>query len=179
MLGRDLHGGTLGIIGMGRIGQAVAKRATGFDMTVIYGSPRDMDIPGAGRVSLDELLRDSDFVVVAAPLTEKTTHLIGAKELGIMKPNSYLVNIARGKLVDTEALVAALGSNSIAGAALDVTEPEPLPANHDLLTFDNCLVVPHIGSASVRARTGMATLAVDNLIAGLSDEPMPARYTGG
>jgi len=179
MLGRDLNGGTLGIIGMGRIGQALAKRAVGFDMRLIYDSPRDMGVTTATRVSLDELMRDSDFVVVAAPLTPETTHLIGSRQLGMMKSTSYLVNVARGSLVDTDALVAALHSNSIAGAALDVTDPEPLPPDHELLTFDNCLVVPHIGSASVRARIAMARLAVDNLIAGLLGAPLPASYERG
>ena len=179
MLGRDLNGGTLGIIGMGRIGQALARRSVGFDMRLIYDSPRDMGVVGATQVSREALFENSDFVVVAAPLTPETTHLIGFKELGMMKPTSYLVNVARGKLVDTDALVAALHANSIAGAALDVTDPAPLPAHHELLTFDTCLVVPHIGSASVRARIAMARLAVDNLIAGLRDQPMPAPYEGG
>ena len=179
MLGQDLHGATLGIIGMGRIGQALARRATGFDIRLIYDSPRDMSVAGATRVSLEALLADADFVVVAASLKPDTEHLIGGSEFAAMKPTSYLVNVSRGRLVDTAALVTALESHSIAGAALDVTDPEPLPPDHELLRFDNCLVVPHIGSASLRARKAMASLAVDNLIAGLLDQPMPARYKGG
>ena len=175
MLGRDLYGATLGIIGMGRIGQAVARRASGFDMRVIYSSPRDMKVEGTTHVSLEELLAEADIVVVAAPLKPDTVHLIGAKQLSRMKGTSYLVNIARGPLIETEPLVEALRSGSIAGAALDVTDPEPLPANHELLTLNNCLVVPHIGSASVRTRTEMARLAVENLIAGLRGEPMLAQ----
>jgi lactate dehydrogenase-like 2-hydroxyacid dehydrogenase len=175
MLGQDLYGATLGIIGMGRIGQAVARRASGFQMRVLYSSPRDMGLEASTFVLIDSLLLESDIVVVAAPLKPETVRLIGASQLEMMKATSYLVNIARGPLVDTDALVDALRSGSIAGAALDVTDPEPLPSDHDLLALDNCLVVPHIGSASVRARTEMARLAVDNLIAGLGNQPMPAR----
>ena len=176
MLGGDLHGATLGIVGMGRIGSAVARRATGFDMRVLYSSPSEKAGSGATHVELDELLTTADIVVLTAPLTAGTRHLIGREQLEAMRPSSFLVNVARGALVDTEALVQALQEGRIAGAALDVTDPEPLPPDHPLVALGNCLVVPHIGSASVRARRGMASLAVDNLIAGLDDRPMPAPF---
>lgn len=175
LAGGDLHGTVLGIVGMGRIGRAVARRATGFEMDVIYSSPSAKDVPSE-HVELEELLRRSDHVVICAALNDETRGLIGADELAAMKTSAYLVNVARGPIVVTAALVAALESGEIAGAALDVTDPEPLPGDHPLLTFDNCLVVPHIGSASVVTRNEMASLAIDNLLAGLRGEPMPARY---
>jgi lactate dehydrogenase-like 2-hydroxyacid dehydrogenase len=178
MLGGDLHGATLGIVGMGRIGQAVARRATGFSMTVFYDSPRDMGVPDVTRVPLSDLLERCDVVVLTAPLNSHTRGLISHEELSIMRSEAYLINVARGPLVDTEALVSALSGDSIAGAGLDVTDPEPLSPDHPLLSLANCLVVPHIGSASWSARRGMARLAVENLIAGLSGNPMPAEYLG-
>lgn len=179
LAGGDLHRTTLGIVGMGRIGRAVARRAVGFDMEVIYTSPNSMPETGARQVELEELLDEADHVVVSARLDDTTRGLIGAEELSRMKPTAYLVNIARGPIVDTDALVVALRRGEIAGAALDVTDPEPLPGDHPLLMLDNCLVVPHIGSASVRTRTEMARLAIDNLIAGLDGRELPARYPGG
>ena len=176
MLGGDLHGTTLGIVGMGRIGSAIARRAVGFDMRVLYASPSEKAVSGATRVPLAALLEEADIVVLAAPLTPETRNLISGDELRGMKRTAYLVNVARGGLVDTDALVQALRSSQIAGAALDVTDPEPLPAGHALLEMANCLVVPHIGSASTSARRGMASLAVENLIAALDGRPMPARY---
>lgn len=175
LAGGDLHATTLGIVGMGRIGRAVAKRAAGFDMEVIYVSPK-VEAVDAERVELEELLARADHVVLCTRLDETTRGLISSAELGIMKPTAYLVNVSRGPVVDTSALVAALENDQIAGVALDVTDPEPLPADHPLLSFDNCLVVPHIASASVRTRRAMSLLAVDNLLAGLRGEPMPARY---
>jgi glyoxylate reductase len=130
----------------------------------------------AERVELEELLERADHVVLCTRLDESTRGLISSAELGLMKPTAYLVNVSRGPVVDTSALVTALENDQIAGVALDVTDPEPLPADHPLLTFDNCLVVPHIASASVRTRRAMSSLAVDNLLAGLRGEPMPARY---
>ena len=130
MLGGDLHGATLGIVGMGRIGSALARRATGFDMRVLYSSPSEKAVSGATHVGLDELLTASDIVVLTAPLTAATRHLIGRQELNRMRPSSFLVNVARGALVDTQALVQALEEGRIAGAALDVTDPEPLPPDH-------------------------------------------------
>lgn len=173
-LGGDLHRSALGIIGMGRIGRAIARRAEGFEMSVGYTSRSEKHLKGATRMSLDQLLANSDLVVVAAPLNPDTRGMIGKAQLGRMREGAYLVNIARGPLVDTDALVEALAEGSIGGAALDVTDPEPLPPDHPLLGFPNCLVVPHIGSASVRARRAMAQLAVENLVAGMRGEPMPA-----
>ncbi len=174
LLGGDLHGVTLGIIGMGRIGSALARRAKGFDMRVVFYSRSSKKVAVAIQMPLDDLLGVSDIVVVAIPLTDETRGLIGSAELQRMRPGAYLVNVSRGGLVDTDALVDALGSQAIAGAALDVTDPEPLPPDHPLLSLANCLVVPHIGSASVSARRAMADLAVRNLVAGLAGDPMPA-----
>jgi lactate dehydrogenase-like 2-hydroxyacid dehydrogenase len=175
-LGGDLHGSTLGIVGMGRIGQAIARRAAGFAMDIVYSSPSDKALSDAKRVPLAQLLQVSDLVVLSAPLTSSTRHLIGSHEFDSMKPDAFLINIARGGLVDTDALVAALRDGLIGGAALDVTDPEPLPPGHPLLAIENCLIVPHIGSASTSARRGMAHLAVDNLIAGLAGDSMPAEF---
>ena len=177
-LSADLHGSTLGIVGMGRIGQAIARRARGFAMPVLYTSRSSKQVPDAMRVGLDELLRRSDVVVVAAPLNAETRGMIGSSQLAAMKATAILVNIARGQLVDTAALVEALTENRIGGAALDVTDPEPLPPDHPLLGFPNCLVVPHIGSATLPARRGMARLAVANLVAFFRGEPMPAWLPG-
>ncbi len=177
LAGGDLHETTLGVIGMGRIGQAVARRASGFDMEVIYASNHDEEVE-AKRVELPELLRRADHVILCVRLDESTRGLISTRELELMKPTAYLVNVARGPVVDTDALVAALAENEVAGVALDVTDPEPLPADHPLLEFDNCLVVPHIASASIRTRRAMSALAVDNLVAGMRGEEMPAPYRG-
>lgn len=177
-LSGDLHGSTIGIIGMGRIGQAIARRARGFEMPVLYTSRSGKEVPDAERVDLDVLLRRSNVVVVAAPLNEETRGMIGQAQLALMQETAYLVNIARGPLVDTAALVEALAGGSIGGAALDVTDPEPLPPDHPLLDFPNCLVVPHIGSATLPARRAMARLAVANLVAYLRGEPMPAWLPG-
>jgi len=162
-LGADVHGATLGLIGHGRIGQAVARRARGFDMTVLH----------TRATPLHELLAASDFVSLHVPLTAETRHLIDAAALRTMKPSAILVNTARGPIVDQAALRVALTEGWIAGAALDVTDPEPLPADDPLLGAPNLLVVPHIGSATRTARERMAAMAVDNLLAGLAGEPMP------
>lgn len=174
--GRDLHGTTLGIVGMGRIGRAVARRASGFEMEVVYASPSPADGVDGLHMSLPDLIRRADHVILCVSLNTETRGLIGRAELAAMGAHAYLVNVARGPVVDTDALVQALASESIAGAALDVTDPEPLPADHPLLGLANCLVVPHIASSSLRTRAAMAHLAVDNLIAGLEGKPMPARY---
>ena len=165
-LGRDVGGATLGIVGLGRIGQAVARRGEGFGMEMLHSSR-------SGGVPLDELLRRSDFVTLHAPLTEETRGLIGERELGLMKPSAILVNTARGELVDSAALERALRDGVIGGAGLDVTDPEPLPADHPLLGAPNLIVVPHIGSATRSTRERMADLAVDNLLAALDGERMP------
>jgi glyoxylate reductase len=166
LLGHDVHGAVLGLIGMGRIGSAVAQRASGFSMEVIHTAR-------SGGVPLDELLERSDFVSIHAPLTPETRGLIGEAALRRMKTSAILINTARGPIVDTEALALALREQEIAGAALDVTDPEPLPADHPLLDAPNLLVVPHIGSATVEARSAMTEIAVANLEAGLEGRPLP------
>jgi glyoxylate reductase len=166
LLGHDLHRATVGIVGFGRIGQAVARRVEGFDCEVLHTSR-------SGGVSLEELLERSDFVSIHTPLTPETRGLIGDEALARMKPSAYLVNTARGPIVDTDALIRALRAGRIAGAALDVTDPEPLPAGHPLLDVPNLLVLPHLGSATHATRERMADMAVDNLLAGLAGEPMP------
>ncbi|NNF63913.1 MAG: D-glycerate dehydrogenase [Acidimicrobiia bacterium] len=177
LLGRDVHSTRLGIVGMGRIGTAIARRGVAFGMTVGYWSrtakPEAEASLGAQRLALDELLETSDHVVVACALTDDTRHIIDARALDSMKSSATLVNIGRGPLVDTDALVRALGSGSIFAAGLDVTEPEPLPADHPLLSLSNCTVIPHLGSSTVETRSAMAHLAVDNLAAGLLGEPLP------
>ncbi len=166
MLGRDLHGTTVGIVGMGRIGSAVARRLEGFGVRVLHTGR-------SGGVALGELLESSDFVTIHCPLTPETRGLIGGEALARMRDTAYLVNTARGPIVDTGALIEALTAGRIAGAALDVTDPEPLPGDHPLLGAPNLLVLPHLGSATVVTRERMADLAVDNLLAGLAGERMP------
>jgi len=176
LMGQDLHGATLGIVGFGRIGQAMARRAAGFGMRVLYQDAYVTEAdPGldATRVDLETLLAESDFITLHVPLTEETHHLIGREELAHCKPTAILVNTSRGEVVDPDALYEALRDGQIARAALDVTEPEPLPADHRLLTLPNCIVVPHIASASVATRTKMAVMAAENLLAGLQGEPLP------
>jgi glyoxylate reductase len=163
-LGHDVHGATLLVVGPGRIGQAVARRAAGFDMRVLTAG-RDADLP--------PLLARADVVSLHAPLTDATRHLIDAAALEEMQPSAILVNTARGGLVDQGALAAALRDGVIAAAALDVTDPEPLPPGDPLLRAPNLLVTPHIGSATHTARRRMAALAADNLVAGLAGEPLP------
>jgi glyoxylate reductase len=166
-LGADVHGQTLGLIGFGRIGQAVAKRASGFDMRVLHSDSR------SDQTATNELLATSDFVSLHTPLTPRTHHLIDAAALARMKPSAFLINTARGGIVDQVALAEALHNRTIAGAALDVTDPEPLAAADPLLKAPNLIVVPHIGSATKRTRERMADLAVDNLMAGLDGKPLP------
>jgi glyoxylate reductase len=178
LLGTDVHGATLGIVGFGRIGRAVARRATGFGMTVLYHSrtpiPPSIAGPlGAVAVGLDELLARSDFVSLHVSLTAKTRGLIDASRLRRMKRIAILVNTARGPVVDQRALFEALRDGTIGGAALDVTDPEPIAADDPLLTLENCLVVPHIASATHRARGRMAAMAAANLLAGVRGEPLP------
>lgn len=176
-LGTDVHRATLGIIGLGRIGAAVAKRAQGFDMRVLYhnrGHNKEAEAQlGCTWVEMDTLLSESDFVVVLVPLGPETHRLISTSQFKKMKPTAFLVNAARGPIVDAQALYAALRDKVIAGAALDVTDPEPLPEDDPFLTLDNCLVVPHVGSASIATRTRMATLAAENIAAFLSDRRPP------
>ena len=165
-LGYDVHGATLGIVGMGRIGRAVAQRAQGFAMTVLH-TGRD------GGVPLMQLLSRADFISIHTPLTPETHHLIGSEAFALMKPTAILINTARGPIVDQAALIEALREGRIAGAALDVTDPEPPPAGDPVLSAPNLIVAPHIGSATHSARERMTELAVENLLAALDGEPMP------
>jgi len=171
-LGYDVHHATLGIIGLGRIGTEVAKRATGFDMRILYTNRgRNVEAEerfGCTRVELPTLLRESDFIVVLTPLTPETRHLLSTPQFALMKCSAFLINAARGPIVDQGALYEALRDGVIAGAALDVTDPEPIPQDDPLLTLENCLIVPHVGSASIATRTRMATLAAENIAAFLS-----------
>jgi lactate dehydrogenase-like 2-hydroxyacid dehydrogenase len=176
-LGADLNGATLGIVGMGKIGQAVAARARAFGMKIVYNSrspkPEAEAAFGATRLSLEELLTQSDFVSLHTPLTSATRHLIDEAALRRMKPTAILVNMARGPVVKTEALVQALQEEWIQAAALDVTDPEPLPADHILYRLRNCVIAPHIGSATQHTRRRMAELACENLLAGLNGRRLP------
>jgi glyoxylate reductase len=165
-VGADLVGATLGIVGAGRIGEAVARRAAGFDMRVLKTTSR-------GGTPLETLLAHADFVSLHVPLTPRTRHLIDAAALQRMKPTAILVNTARGQVIDQQALIDALHAGTIAAAALDVTDPEPLPPDHPLLQAPNVLVLPHVGSATTRTRAKMTELAVDNLLAGLAGRPLP------
>ena len=176
LLGVDFAGATLGIVGFGRIGQAVAKRATGFDMHVLYYDPSasdsELSLP-AVSTDLDTLLAESDFVSIHVPLTSETHHMVDAEFLSKLKPNAVLVNTARGGVLEQSALYETLKENRIFAAALDVTDPEPLPLDSPLLELDNCIIVPHIASASVQSRDMMAFLSAKNLIAGLNGEKLP------
>ncbi|MEE3180639.1 MAG: D-glycerate dehydrogenase [Planctomycetota bacterium] len=175
--GLEVHGSTLGIIGMGRIGREVARRARGFDMRILYHNRnRDLEAEqalGAEYSELATLLEQAHFVSLNVPLTEETEGLIGEQQLRMMREDAVLVNVARGPVVDPEALHAALSEGWIAGAALDVTEPEPLPRDHPLLGLDNLVLTPHLGSATRRSRLRMAEMARDNLVAGLEKSPLP------
>jgi glyoxylate reductase len=183
MLGREVHGKTLGIIGMGRIGHQVARRAIGFDMTVLYHNRRRREdveqalAPSVRHAEKDDLLRQSDYVMLCVPLTDQTRGIIGARELALMKPDATLINIARGPVVDMQALTEAMSQDRIAAAALDVTEPEPLPRDHPLLTMPNVIITPHLGSATVETRRRMAEISVANLLAGLRGEALPHPVT--
>lgn len=180
LLGKDLAGATLGIIGFGRIGQEVAKRARGFSMRVIYHdrarvSAEQEAATGGSMVSLDELLAQSDFISLHTDLNASTRGLIGREALAKMKRGAVLINTSRGPVVEQEALYDALKSGQLFGAGLDVTDPEPLRADHPLLSLPNCLIVPHIASATVDTRDAMARKAANNLLAGLRGEPLPDR----
>jgi len=174
----DLAGKTLGIVGMGDIGSAIAIRAQASKMNVIYNNRhrREDDIAlGVKYTSFDELLAQADFVVIAVTLNPSTKNLFNAAALAKMKPSASLINISRGAVVDSEALYEALATGKLAHAAMDVTDPEPLPGKHKLLTLDNVTVTPHIASATTETRDAMALLTVDNILAGLEGKELPAQ----
>ena len=175
-LGADVGGATIGIVGLGQIGLEMAKRARGFDMRVLYTarSPKTEAERqyGLERSDMTSLLRESDFISLHVPLTQETRGLIGEKEFSEMKSTAILVNTARGPVVDSKALYQALKQGSIAAAGLDVTDPEPIPDDDPLLTLDNVVITPHIGSSSTGSRQAMGMLAARNLIAGLNGQPL-------
>lgn len=180
LLGQDIHGSVLGIVGFGRIGMAVAKRAQGFGMRILVSHPHPLDRETSRALHVEQcelssLLTEVDFLSLHVPLSPKTYHLISEEELKLMKPTSMLINTSRGSVVDPQALYQALLQRRIACAALDVTDPEPIPINDPLLTLPNCLIVPHIASASRATRTKMALMAAENLQAGLTGKPLPYR----
>jgi glyoxylate reductase len=176
MLGREVHSTTLGVIGLGAIGRQVARRAQGFDMRVLYHNRRrrsevEQEL-GVEYRAMDELLGESDYVMLCCPLTAETRNLIGRAALAKMKPTAVLVNIARGGVVDTQALYEALRDKTIYAAGLDVTEPEPLPRDHPLLALENVTIMPHLGSATIQTRREMARNSVENLMRGLRGEKL-------
>lgn len=171
-LGRDLAGATLGLVGCGRIGRRVGEMAAAIGMRVIY-SDEGTQVDAFERVSVEELLQTADVVSLHVPLTPDTRGLIGHGALAMMKPDAILINTARGPVIDTDALVAALERGHLAGVGLDVTDPEPLPATHPLYTFDRVVIAPHIASASSVTRHKMAELAADNVIAVLTGTEPP------
>ena len=178
LMGVDIHGATLGIVGFGRIGREMARRGRGFGMRILYhdvhpATPEDEAELGATRVEMDDLLRESDFVTLHVNLTEETHHLIDADALNAMKATAVLVNTSRGPVVDPGALETALREGEIFAAGLDVTDPEPLPVDHPLVALPNCVVVPHIASASQVTRGKMAEMAAANLLAGLRGDRLP------
>jgi phosphoglycerate dehydrogenase-like enzyme len=176
-LGADLHGAALGIIGMGKIGRAVAKRALAFGLNIFYTDeqpcPEVENDLSAVCLSLDELLQRCDFISIHTPLTPNTRGMINEATLRKMKPNAILVNTARGPIIEMRALHQALRQGWIQAAALDVTDPEPLPPEHPLFSLPNCLITPHIGSATSNTRRRMAELACQNLLAGLAGQRLP------
>jgi phosphoglycerate dehydrogenase-like enzyme len=172
-LGADLNNATLGIVGMGKIGKAVAKRAVVFGLKVIFYDPYTSGDPDAKKSTLDEVLSQSDFISIHVPLTKETHHLINKDILRMMKPSAILINASRGSVVDMIALYDALNEKHISAAALDVTDPEPLPPDHPLYSMPDCLIVPHIGSATWNTRRRMAELACENLLAGLEGRRLP------
>lgn len=173
LLGRELAGATFGVVGLGRIGRAVARRALGFDMVVLGTSRSGAPVPGVEVVGLDELLARSDVISLHVPLGPTTHHLIGEAELAAMRPGALLVNTSRGPVVDAAALRDALASGHLGGAGLDVTDPEPIGPDDPLLALERCIVLPHIGSATVETRTAMARRVGENLVAGLTGRRLP------
>lgn len=176
-LGQDVHGAALGIVGLGEIGEAVARRAAGFRMRIVYTSrsrkPALEDELGLEWMPLETLLGVADFVSLHVPLTPQTERMMGPGQFARMKPGAILINTARGKVVDQEALVRALDAGQLAGAALDVTDPEPLPLDHPLYRFGNVIITPHIASASMATRSRMAAMAAENILAVLRGDLPP------
>ncbi len=177
LLGQDVNHATLGIVGFGRIGQGMARRASGFDMRVLYYDVyRREDLEksmGVTYVDMETLLAESDFVTIHTDLNPETRHMFNAEAFAKMKPTAIIVNTARGPIIDPQALYDALKNGKICAAGLDVTEPEPIPMDSPLLTLPNCIIVPHIASASVVTRGKMAEMAARNLLAGLRGERLP------
>ena len=177
--GVELYGKTLGILGMGRIGGEVARRAVAFGVRVLafdpYITPSRAKALQVELASLDDIYEAADFITVHMPLTDETRHMIGSRELALMKPTAVLVNAARGPVIDQEALVETMRARRIHCAALDVTDPEPLPRDHELLTMDNVIVIPHLGSATVKTRDDMPQMSVQHLFAGLDGREVPHR----
>lgn len=177
LMGQQVYGATLGIIGMGRIGRALAERARGFDMKILYfDKSQQTELERKFLLkfrSFEEVMRESDFISLHVNLTPETTGMIDNQAFRLMKPNAILINTARGPIVDSEALYTALKQGKIAGAALDVTDPEPLPVDHPLLSLPNLIVTPHIASATVVTRSKMAMMAVENLVAGVAGKKLP------
>jgi len=177
MLGREVHSSTLGIVGLGRIGAQVAKRARGFDMNVLYHTrsrrPEAEASFGVRYATMDALLAESDYVMLCCPLTNETRGLIDHTALKKMKRTAVLVNIARGPVADTTAVYEALRDGTIAAAGLDVTDPEPLPRDHPLLKLNNVVIAPHLGSATIETRRRMAEMSIENLRAGLAGRKLP------
>jgi glyoxylate/hydroxypyruvate reductase len=176
LLGQEIRDSTVGIVGFGGIGQTIAKRLTGFDVGQFlycgHNKKPEADKIGAKFVPFMELVEKSDFVFIICPLTSETRKMFNAEVFNKMKPTSVLVNVARGDVVDQEALYDALKNNKIFAAGLDVMTPEPLPSNHPLMTLPNCVITPHLGAATQRTRNDMAMVAAVNVLAGLADEPM-------
>ena len=176
MIGNDISGKTLGIVGLGRIGEAIARKARYFDMPILYHSrspkPEAEARVGAAYRSLDALLAEADIVVLSLAPSPESHHLIDEAALAKMKPSAYIVNVARGTVIDSSALYRALSSGRIRGAALDVTDPEPILPDDPLLTLDNCLIVPHVGTATWETRAAMTEVTITNLLNGLAGKPM-------
>ena len=175
LLASDIHHKTLGIVGMGNIGSEMAKRAAGFNMNVLYynRNRRDEEFGATYVDSLEEILERSDFVSLHNPLTPETTNMMSTDQFKLMKKSAILINTTRGPVVDQDALYEALVAGEIAGAALDVTVPEPIPADHPLLTLDNCLIMPHVASATYDTRMKMAMMCVENVLAGIAGDWPP------
>jgi glyoxylate reductase len=175
LMGPDVGAATLGIVGFGRIGRAVARRAAGFGMRILYNNIKPCPDVGVSAecVDLNDLLRESDFVTIHTRLSDVTYRMMSDEQFKLMKRSAILINTARGPIVDHAALYRALKTGQVAFAALDVTDPEPLPMDSPLLELDNIIITPHIASASIQTRTKMATMAASNLIAGLNGERLP------